>query len=113
MVVALAVGGIAASWLMWRFGHNIGRGHALEMARHGKVGQIVLVPPDIRIKQTGNIATWHGLPYLSGVLLYLAIAAIVVYLLIASFTSNPGLIPRRKRDGEPDLNHAPSAPNAQ
>jgi hypothetical protein len=112
MVVALAVGGIAASWLMWRFGHNIGRGHALEVARHGKIGQIVLIPPDIRIKQTGNIATWHGLPYLSGVLLYLAIAAILVYVLIASFTSNPGLVPRRKRNGEPELNHVPSEPNA-
>jgi hypothetical protein len=95
-VVALAVGGIGASWLAWRFGHNIGRGHALELARHGKIGQIVQVPPDLRIKQAGNIAFWHGLPYVSGALLYLAIAAIFVYVLIAAFTANAGLIPGRR-----------------
>jgi hypothetical protein len=95
MVAALAVGGIAASWLAWRFGHNIGRGHAREVAAHGKVGQIVLVPPDLRIKQPGNIAYWHRLPYLSGVLLYLAIAAILVYVLIACFTASPNLVARR------------------
>ena len=102
MVAALAVGGIAASWLAWRFGHNIGRGHARTVAAHGKVGQIVLVPPDLRIKQPGNIAYWHGLPYLSGVLLYLAIAAILVYVLIACFTASPNLVARRlpRRSGD-------------
>jgi len=102
MVVALAVGGVAASWLAWRIGHNIGRGHALDLARHGKIGQIVQVPPDLRIKQSGNIAYWHDLPYISGVLLYLAIAAIFVYVLIAAFTANAGLIPgRRNPDAAP------------
>ena len=58
---------------------------------------------DLRIKQAGNIALWHGwLPYLSGVLLYLAIAAIVTYLLIASFTASPSLVTRRRRPtGQP------------
>jgi hypothetical protein len=103
MVVALAVGGIAGGWIAWRFGHNIGRGHALAEARGGKIGQVVLIPPDLRIKQAGNIALWHGwLPYLSGVLLYLAIAAIVTYLLIASFTASPSLVTRRRRPtGQP------------
>jgi hypothetical protein len=97
MVVALAVGGIAAGWIAWRFGHNIGRGNALAEARHGKIGQVVLVPPDLRIKQVGNIGRWHGwLPYLSGVLLYLAIAAIITYLLIASFTASPTLVGGRR-----------------
>jgi hypothetical protein len=97
IVVALAVGGAAAGWIAWRFGHNIGRGHALAEARHGKIGQVVLIPPDLRIKQTGNIGLWHGwLPYLSGVLLYLAIAAIATYLLIASFTANPTLVGGRR-----------------
>ena len=97
MVVALAVGGIAAGWIAWRFGHNIGRGHALAEARHGKIGQVVMIPPDLRIKQTGNIGLWHGwLPYLSGVLLYLAIAAIITYLLIASFTASPRLVGGRR-----------------
>jgi hypothetical protein len=102
MVVALAVGGIAAGWIGWRFGHNIGRGHALFDARHGRIGQVVLIPPDLRIKQPGNIALWHGwLPYLSGVLLYTAIAAIVTYLIIAGFTANPGLVgPRRHRPAD-------------
>jgi hypothetical protein len=97
MVVALAVGGVASGWIAWRFGHNIGRGHALAEARAGKIGQVVLIPPDLRIKQAGNIGLWHGwLPYLSGVLLYLAIAAIVTYLLIASFTASPALVTRRR-----------------
>lgn len=97
MVVGLAVGGIAAGWIAWRFGHNIGRGHALAEARHGKIGQVVLVPPDLRIKQAGNIGLWHGwLPYLSGVLLYFAIAAIITYLLIASFTASPMLVGGRR-----------------
>jgi hypothetical protein len=108
MVVALAVGGIAAGWIAWRFGHNIGRGHALAEARHGKIGQVVLVPPDLRIKQAGNIGLWHGwLPYLSGVLLYLAIAAIATYLLIASFTANATLVGgRRGRNPTATASHA-------
>jgi hypothetical protein len=110
MVVALAVGGIAAGWIAWRFGHNIGRGHALAEARHGKIGQVVLIPPDLRIKQAGNIGLWHGwLPYLSGVLLYLAIAAIVTYLLIASFTANPTLVGRRRRPSTAAAPHTESA----
>jgi hypothetical protein len=108
MVVALAVGGIAGGWIAWRFGHNIGRGHALAEARAGKIGQVVLIPPDLRIKQAGNIGLWHGwLPYLSGVLLYLAIAAIVTYLLIASFTSSPALVTRRR--GRTATSHPDSA----
>jgi hypothetical protein len=108
MVAALAVGGIAAGWIAWRFGHNIGRGHALAEARHGKIGQVVLIPPDLRIKQAGNIGLWHGfLPYLSGVLLYLAIAAIGTYLLIASFTANPTLVGGRR-----DRTPATQAPHA-
>jgi hypothetical protein len=111
MVVALAVGGIAAGWIAWRFGHNIGRGHALAEARHGKIGQVVLLPPDLRIKQAGNIGLWHGwLPYLSGVLLYLAIAAIVTYLLIASFTASPTLVGGRR--GRPSTNPAPHTESA-
>jgi hypothetical protein len=110
MVVALAVGGIAAGWIAWRFGHNIGRGDALTEARHGKIGQVVLIPPDLRIKQAGNIGLWHGwLPYLSGVLLYLAIAAIVTYLLIASFTANPTLVGRRRRPSTAAAPHTESA----
>jgi hypothetical protein len=91
MVIALAVGGIAGGWIAWRFGHNIGRGHALAVAEHARIGDVILVPPDLRIKQGGNIAFWHGLPYLSGVLLYLAIAAIVTYVVIAGFATNPYL----------------------
>jgi hypothetical protein len=112
MVVALAVGGIAAGWIAWRFGHNIGRGHALAEARHGKIGQVVLVPPDLRIKQAGNIGLWHGwVPYLSGVLLYLAIAAIITYLLIASFTANPTLVGGRR--GRAQTTTAPHTGSAQ
>jgi hypothetical protein len=111
MVFALAVGGIAAGWIAWRFGHNIGRGHALAVARHGKIGQVVMIPPDLRIKQGGNIGLWHGwLPYLSGVLLYLSIAAIATYLLIASFTANATLIGgRRSRAQANTPSHAESA----
>ena len=72
----------------------------------------MLIPPDLRIKQAGNIGLWHGwLPYLSGVLLYLAIAAIATYLLIASFTANPTLVGGRR--GRTPTSTAPHAEPGQ
>jgi len=112
MVVALAVGGIAGGWIAWRFGHNIGRGHALSVAEHARVGDVVLVPPDLRIKQGGNIAFWHGLPYLSGVLLYLAIAAIVTYVVIAGFATNPYLFGPKPGE-QPSQPARPSLPQPE
>jgi len=94
--VALAIGGVGAGWLAWRFGHTIGLGQFHQQARTAPSGSIIHLPPDLRIKQPGNFAKWHGLPYISGDLLYLGITALVVYLLITGFSLSPSLGVRRQ-----------------
>ena len=108
MVVALAVGGIAAGWLAGRFGHTIGRGHAL--AKLGwRSGSVVLVPPDLRIKQAGNIALWHGRwPYLAGPALP-GDRRDRTGLLTAGFTANPTLVGGRRGRVQPDHTAATEA----
>jgi len=94
--VALAIGGVGAGWLAWRFGHTIGLGEFHRLARTAAPGSTIQLPPDLRIKQPGNIARWHGIPYVSGDLLYLGISALVGYLLIAGFALSPSLGVRRQ-----------------
>jgi hypothetical protein len=94
MMVALALGGLASGWIMWRFGRSIGRAHARDVARSAADGATIKIPVDIRIQRNG---LWHGfLPYVAGSLVYLAIAAIAVYAIIAGFTSYPDLIGRKR-----------------
>jgi hypothetical protein len=109
MTLALGLGGAVAGWLTWRFGHAIGYAHSLALQHAAKDGQTVYLPPDLRIKQKGDIAFWHHLPYISGDLLYLSIAALVTYLLLASFTANPDLRPRRRARGPQAPETPPSA----
>jgi hypothetical protein len=101
MAIALGLGGTVAGWLMWRFGHTIGLAHARAVEQAAKDGQIVLIPPDLRIKQKGDLAFWHHLPYISGDLLYLGIAALATYLLFAAFAASPSLASRRLRRAAP------------
>lgn len=94
VLAALAVGGAGAGVLAWRYGHNIGRGHAFAQARAAAGGAVIKFPVDLRIKRLGM---WHHwLPYVGGDLLYVAIAACLVYLLIAGFTASTSLGTRRK-----------------
>ncbi|HEY2791198.1 MAG TPA: hypothetical protein VGJ28_02515 [Micromonosporaceae bacterium] len=96
MVGALAIGSIATGWIAWWFGHNLGRSHALDVARAAKDGAILQFPPDLRIKSPGNVANWHGVPYLGGVILYVAVAAMAVYAILAGFSMSPSLGLSRK-----------------
>jgi len=97
-IAGLAIGSTIAGWLAWRFGHNIGRSTANNLARHAKDGTLLKFPPDLRIKPVGNIGQWHGLPYLGGVLLYFAVAAVATYVLIVGFSSSSSLSLRRHRE---------------
>ena len=70
--------------------------HFRQLARHAPVGSSFLAPVNLRVKQVG---WWHGfLPYARGDVLAMAIAALVVYLLLAGFSSYPSL---RGPDPEP------------
>ena len=97
MVAALAIGSVATGWIAWWFGHNLGRTHALDVARTAKDGAILQFPPDLRIKSPGNVAHWHHLPYLGGVILYVALAAVAVYAILVGFSMSPSLIGRGRR----------------
>ncbi len=101
MAVALGAGALVAGWLTWRFGHNIGRAHALSLVHAGKDGEIIKFPVDLRIKNAGNIGFWHGIPYIGGVLVYLAAAAMLTYVLLVGFSVSPSLGVRRQPVGPP------------
>jgi hypothetical protein len=113
-VTALAIGGAVAGWLAWWFGHNIGRDHALELARTAPIGTLIKFPVDLRIKQPGNVELWHGwFPHVGGVLMYLAIAAVAGYMLISGLSTPPEV--KRARAKYPMATPAPypGAPPAQ
>jgi len=96
IAAALAVGGSVTGWLAWRFGHNLGRGHVLAEARHAKNGAFLRFPPNLRIKTTGDVAHWHGIPYVGGDVLFVGIAALAVYLLLVLVSVSPSLGLRRR-----------------
>jgi hypothetical protein len=106
MVAALGIGATAAGWLTWRIGHNIGAGAVLEKERHAHDGQIILLPPALRVKSPGNVASWHGIPYVGGVLLYMALAAVATYVIAVLVTYSPALNRRRLPPGPPDADPA-------
>jgi hypothetical protein len=95
MVAALGIGSIVTGWIAWWYGHNIGLNHALDLARHAKDGAIIKIPPSLRIKQPGKVAFWHHLPYLGGDILYVAVAALAVYVAFVGFSASPSLHLRR------------------
>lgn len=102
IAAALAIGGGAAGWLAWWFGHDIGRPHALHQVSTAKIGTIIKFPVDLRIKNAGNVALWHGwLPHIGGELLYLGIAAVIVYMVLAGFSSSQSLHARGKLAAAP------------
>ena len=89
MVLGLAVGGVVSGSLAAWFGHHIGYAHFRELALHAPVGTSFLAPVNLRVRQVG---WWHGfLPYARGDVLAMAIAALVVYLLLAGFSAYPSL----------------------
>lgn len=81
-LLALAFGGGGAGVLAWWWGHRIGKVTAA-------VGQHFLAPVNLRVRQVG---LWHGwLPYARGDVLFLALAAVLTYVLLAGFSAYPSL----------------------
>ncbi len=70
----------------------------LAKERHATEGEIINLPPALRIKSTGNIAYWHHMPYIGGVLLYMALAAVITYAIATLITVSPALNRRKPAD---------------
>jgi hypothetical protein len=89
VLLALGLGGTGAGVLAFWFGHRQGHAHAKELVAHGAPGTHFSLPVNLRVGQYG---LWHHwLPYARGDVLFLAIAAILVYVLLAGFSPYPSL----------------------
>jgi hypothetical protein len=89
MVAGLALGGVVGGSIAAWFGHHIGYAHFRELVAHAPVGTSFLAPVSLRVKSVG---WWHHvLPYARGDVLSMAIAALLVYLLLAAFSAYPSL----------------------
>jgi hypothetical protein len=89
VLLGLCLGGIGAGVVTWWFGHKIGR-HSAPVGSHFDAAV------NLRVRQVG---LWHHwLPYARGDVLLLAIAAILMYVLLAGFSPYPSL--RRPRVNE-------------
>jgi hypothetical protein len=87
VLLGLGLGGVGAGALTLWFGHRFGLG----AARQTPIGGHFTAPVNL---QAGGIGLWHGwIPYAQGDVLFLAITALLVYLLLAGFSSNPSLRP--------------------
>jgi hypothetical protein len=102
VLLALGLGGAGAGVLAFWYGHRIGLAHAKDLAAHAAPGTHFTLPVNLRVGQYG---LWHHwLPYARGDVLLLAIAAVLVYVLLAGFSPYPSLRrPRRPQSWtEPD-----------
>ena len=80
---------MAAGVLTYWTGHHIGLSHARYLVNNAPVGTHFTLPVTLRVEQLG---LWHGwLPYARGDVLFLAIAAVLVYALLAGFSAYPSL----------------------
>jgi hypothetical protein len=93
VLLALGLGGVGAGVLAFWYGHRQGYAHAKDLVAHAAPGTHFSLPVNLRVGQFG---LWHHwLPYARGDVLFLAIAAVLVYLLLAGFSPYPSL--RRPR----------------
>lgn len=88
MLLGLALGGAVGGAITAWSGHQIGLAHFRDLLKHAPVGTNFLAPVSLRVGQYG---WWHALPYARGDVLSMAITAIVVYLLLVSFSSYASL----------------------
>ncbi len=88
MALGLGVGGVVGGSITAWFGHQIGLAHFRDLLAHAPVGTNFLAPVNLRVAQLG---WWHGLPYARGDALTMAITALVVYLLLATFSAYASL----------------------
>ncbi|HEY0699244.1 MAG TPA: DUF2567 domain-containing protein [Micromonospora sp.] len=90
-MVAVAIGGIAAAVLAWQLGRRIGLADYHRLLESAPLGQIFDKPPDLR---AGGVDWLFGvLPVIRGDLLLPAFAGVVVYTLLAGWSTYPGLRP--------------------
>jgi hypothetical protein len=101
VLLGLAVGGTGAGVLTYVIGHRIGYDRADYLLHHAPYGTQITLPVDIRVQRIG---LWHGwIPFVRGDVLCLAIAAVLVYLLLAGFSAYPSLRPPRNDELSSDL----------
>jgi hypothetical protein len=82
VLLALGLGGLGAGLLTSWYGHRIGRTTA-------PVGAHFDAAVNLRVREVG---LWHGfLPYARGDVLFLSLAAILIYVLLAGFSPYPSL----------------------
>jgi hypothetical protein len=83
-LLGLAAGGVGAGVVMLWFGHAIGQ-------RTAPVG--TTFPAAVRLR-VAHVGLWHHwLPYARGDVLFLALAAVLMYVLLAGFSAYPSLRP--------------------
>jgi hypothetical protein len=89
MLLALGLGGAVAGVLTFWTGRMIGRSHADEVLRHATPGTELSLPVTLRV---GHYGLWHGwLPYARGDVLFVAVTAVLIYVLLAGFSPYPSL----------------------
>ncbi|HKT05806.1 MAG TPA: DUF2567 domain-containing protein, partial [Rugosimonospora sp.] len=89
VLIGIVLGSVASGIIAYKFGHDLGRAHARYLADNAPIGTTFSIPPNLRAQAVG---VWHGwLPYAKGDVLSMAIAAAVVYLLLAGFSPYPSL----------------------
>jgi hypothetical protein len=82
VLLGLALGGVGAGVVTWLFGHAIGRTSA-------PIG--TTFPAAVRLR-VAHLGLWHHwLPYARGDVLFLALAAVLMYILLAGFSAYPSL----------------------
>jgi hypothetical protein len=91
VLLGLAIGGIAGGAIMYGTGHHVGAAHANDLLTHSPPGTDVRMPVDLGAQRVG---LWHGwIPFVQGDVLCIAIAAVLVYLVLAGFSAYPTLRP--------------------
>ena len=91
VLLGLAAGGIAGGVIMYGTGHHVGAAHATYLLTHSQPGTDVRMPVDLGAQRVG---LWHGfVPFAHGDVLCIAIAAVLVYLVLAGFSAYPTLRP--------------------
>ena len=88
-LVGLAAGTIACGLITYWFGHLQGLARFKHLIDHAPIGTAFHAPVNLRAKQLG---LWqHWLPYAKGDVFAMAIAALVTYLLLTGFSTDPQL----------------------
>lgn len=93
-LAGVVLGCLVAGWAAWWLGHNIGLAHYQDLLAHAPVDTLIQKPVDLRA-----VKHLDFFPYaIGGSLLVPALGAVVMYALLAAWSSWPSL----RRGEEPD-----------